>query len=183
MNTPAFIKLLTTWVLGTMINLQPHAPWETSYGRTAEVLAKIAAEEPLFAGEDGPRKTASWFVSVAWFESNFNPKAEGDCRVQDAKKRCIAQPQSFCLFQIGSSNFASLGVNLHAIMNDPEVCTRAARKMMKISIGVCRSRPIEDWLGQYASGGENCGGLVESRHRVNKAKWIFGRFPWASPGE
>lgn len=155
---------LAAWVLFAMSSIQPKAPWIDTYPKTADAIAKVSIDEPLFDGDDGPRRTAALFVSVAWFESTFNPKAEGD------------KGQSVCLFQIGVSNLKALGTTRQEILEDVEVCTRAARRMMKISFNVCRRRPFEEWLGHYASGGNTCGGLKESRHRVEKAKWIFAHF-------
>lgn len=167
-------KALIAWVLAAMTQAQPPAktPWADTYATTAEALATVAEEEPLFDGKDGARRTASWFVSVAWFESTFKPDAVGD------------KGQSVCLFQIGVSNLKGLGVTKNELLTDVAACTRAARRMMKASIGVCSKRPLEDWLGQYAAGGDSCGGpegqgLRESRHRVRKAIWLFSNIPFA----
>jgi hypothetical protein len=163
-----------------MVAAQPAAPWRDTYEGTAEALALVAADSPLFEGAEGPRRTASWFVSVAWFESRFDPHAKGDCRTRDARGQCLSAPHSLCLFQIGISNLPALGLSQEEILSSPEACTRAARRMMKISLGVCRGRPLDERLGHYASGGDTCGGLRESRHRVNKAIWLFNRVPFAS---
>jgi len=164
---------LVKWVLASMTRAQPTAPWQATYRQTAEIFAKVATDSPLFRGVDGPKKTAAWFVSTAWFESRFDPKAVGDCRKRDKAGKCISLPNSLCMFQVGISNLPYLGLTKDQILESTEVCTRAARKMMKISFGVCRGRPSDEWLGHYASGGGVCGGLRESRHRVNKAKWLF----------
>lgn len=168
---------LSRWILDSMISAQPAAPWRDTYPQTAEIFAKVATDSPLFSGEDGPRKTAAWFVSTAWFEGRFDPKAKGDggCRRMGADNKCLEKgpPQSFCMFQIGKSNFEYLKTSEEEILGSTEVCTRMAVKMMKISFGVCKGRPMDEWLGHYASGGDTCKGLTESRHRVNKAKWLF----------
>jgi len=169
------LSLLKAWILAAMIALQPAAPWRDTYEATAETLAMVALDAPLFAGDEGPRKTASWFVAVAWFESRFDAKAKGDCTKKDAKGACLSPANSLCLFQIGISNLASLGLTAEEILSDPETCTRAARRMMKTSMAVCRGRPTDDLLGHYASGGGECGGLRESRHRVALARWVFDR--------
>jgi len=198
---------LSRWILDSMIRAQPEAPWRDTYPQTAEIFAKVATDSPLFSGEDGPRKTAAWLVSTAWFEGRFDPKAKGDGRCLDSEPVTVAQleaainsppgtpmrpklrckkkgpPQSFCMFQVGKSNFEFLKTSEEEIMGSVEVCTRHAVTMMKSSISLCRSHPQDEWLAQYASGGGECGGkvlpngekagLLESRHRVNKAKWLF----------
>lgn len=174
---------LTPWILQVMVALEPTAPWRSTYETTAEALATVAEEEPLFPGKDGPRRTAALFVSVAWYEAHFQQDAKGDCRKKDDKGRCVAQPQSLCMFQVGRSNLGALGTTEEAILSDINVCTRSARKMMYDSFGVCRGRPTEDMLGHYASGGQTCGGLRESRHRVAKAKWLESKFPFVASDE
>lgn len=174
--TPA-VASLTAWVLASMISAQPSAPWRESYETTAAVLAQVATDAPLFGGREGARRTASWFVSVAWFESRFDPRAQGDCRRKDPQGRCLSDPQSLCLFQIGVSNLPSLKKSPSDLLESVETCTRVARQLMQISLGVCRGRALEEGLGHYASGGASCGGLRESRHRVNKARWLFDHIP------
>jgi hypothetical protein len=171
-------KALSAWILAAMLSAQPEAPWRDTYEATAEVFARVALEAPLFQGADGPRRTASWFVSVAWFEGRFDPQAKGDCRRKDKDGKCLSAPQSVCMFQIGVSNLAALGTTEPAILNDVEICTRAARRMMQTSMGVCRGRPTDELLGHYASGRGTCGGLAESRHRVTKARWLFDHVPF-----
>lgn len=165
--------LLKAWILAAMIALQPEAPWRSTYETTAQTLALVASDSPLFAGPEGPRRTASWFVSVAWFEGRFDPQAKGDCVRKDKTGRCLSAPQSVCMFQVGVSNLRDLGVSAEDMLNDVEVCTRAARRMMKTSMGVCRGHVVDELLGHYASGGGTCGGLLASRHRVGRARWLL----------
>ncbi len=171
MSSAALVK----WALKAMLTIQPAAvtPWADTYQDTAEVFAKVAEEQPLFKGDDGVQRTLSWFISTAWFEGRFDPRAKGDCTEKDKAGKCISPPQSLCMFQVGVSNLSGLGLTAEEILGSTEVCTRAARKLMKISMGVCKARPMEEWLGHYASGGGTCAGLKESRHRVTKAKWVF----------
>jgi hypothetical protein len=160
---------LVAWVWYMMLQLQPATvtPWAETYESTAKVFAEEATLLPLFSGSDGARRTAALFLSVAWFEGKFNPQAKGDCK----NGKC----ESLCMFQIGRSNVAGLKVTEEQLLSDVRVCTQAARKMMQISFGVCRGRPKLDILGHYASGGATCGGLRESRHRMQKAEWIFNQ--------
>lgn len=155
-------------ILALMIELEPNSPYRDTFSETAEVFAKVANEAPLFKGEDGSQRTAALFVSVAWFESRFNQKAIGD------------HGHSLCEFQIGISNLKALETSKDEILNNVEVCTRSARRMMSISFGVCRGKDVLDVLGHYAFGGQKCGGedgegLRESRHRMRKADFLFRR--------
>lgn len=173
---------LVSWTEEAMKKAQPSAPWQETYHDTAGTFVKLAKEAPLFAGVHGVRRTLSLLVSVAWFEGRFDPKAKGDCLEKDKKGRCIARPQSLCMFQIGRSNLKYLETTEEEILESTEVCTRAAMKMMKISFNVCRGRNEADFLGHYAAGGDACGGpkgegLRESGHRMLKAKWIFDHVP------
>lgn len=166
------MSTLAAWAMRMMLMLQPAAPWVDTYESTAIVLAEEAVQSPLFRGDSGSVQTLSLFLSVAWFESRFDPHAQGDCK-EKRDGKCISTPQSLCMFQIGRSNLAGLNVSETALLSDVRTCTRAARTLMKISFGVCRDFPRMEILGHYASGGSACGGLRESRHRMAKADWIF----------
>lgn len=165
-------------VLAMLIDAEPNAdasPWRGSYDATAQAISAVANESPIFDGDSGRLRTAALFASLQWFESNGNPAARGDCRKQDEKHRCLGDPQSFGLYQIGRSNFASLGVDEEIMTGPPYAQTIAARKMIAISFAICRGRAEDDLLGQYASGGSTCAGIEKSGHRMRKAKWLFDR--------
>lgn len=170
---------LVAWALAAMIAKQPKnlTPWADTYEDTAEAFVTVAEESPLHKAEnDGVRRTVADFVSVAWFEGRFDPKAKGDCKKKTPDGKCadLTTAQSFCTFQIGKSNFNHLKVTEEALLSDTLTCTRAASKMMKISASVCRGRPADEWLSQYAAGGGTCtAGQRESRHRVNLAAWLL----------
>lgn len=185
------MEALTAWILALMISLQPAAPWKDTYPHTAEVFAKVAIDAPLFKGIEGPRRTAAEFLSVSWFEGRFNPKAEGDGDCDKwsdvAKTTCThwINYRSFCTFQISSGNFEWLHVSKKDILGDIEICTRAARRMMKASHDLCQSekRAQIDWLGWYAVGGRNCTVSKKGQHRMEKARWLFEHNPLPSPEE
>lgn len=99
-------------------------------------------------------------------------------------------PQSFCLGQINSSNFSWLGVTEETLLEGEkngdgsvkrtgtEVCVAAMHTMMKRSLQICASRPLEDRLGWYAAGGDGCvRGFQASGNRVRKAQWLFNNIP------
>jgi hypothetical protein len=145
------------WVLSLMIAVQPNAPWRDTYESTAHAIAKVVAEEePLFAGELGRERTAAVLVSIAWFESTFNPAAVGD------------HGRSRGLYQIQGEGELS----------DPVEATRVALRLVRASFRVCRARTMDERLGWYAAGGKDCErGLRESRHRLLKAKWLVKNRP------
>lgn len=174
---------LVVWATRVMAALAPDAPWADAYALTAESLVKVAEESPLYARqEDGVRRTLAQDLGIAFYESTFKPNAEGDCRPEDSTKTKLCKPgargRSVCLFQVHESNHKALGVTREELLTSVEVCARAAHTMMRASFAVCRSRPLEERLSQYAYGGSTCGGpknegVLESRHRMGKALWIF----------
>jgi len=167
---------LIAWVWRMMLMLQPASitPWVETYEATAIAFVDEATRLPLFSGSTAIEQTVSTFLSVAWYEGRFDPKAKGDCKERQNGK-CISQPQSLCMFQIGRSNLNYLGITEEQILTDIRICTHAARTMMKTSFAVCKGFSNIELLGHYASGGSTCGGLKESRNRMRKAEWIFGQ--------
>lgn len=174
------------WVLALMLKAEPSAassPWRATYEATADAFARAASARPLFDGPRGAEKTAALLVSTAWFESGFRQDAEGDF-VRGA-------PTSFCALQVNASNFRALGVTREALTRDEldaegrvarraiDVCADAGLRMMRVSFGVCRGKPLERRMDHYARGGDGClpPPHDEGTHRVKKALWLFERVP------
>lgn len=171
--------LLQPWILTLMTALQPSAPWIDSYPATADGIAEAAEEQPLFAGEEGPRRTAALLVSIGWFESRFDAGAVGDC--DKGKPKSFATCRSFGMFQVERSNFI---VPVEVVMSDVGIAARETLRMVRKSREVCGHRPAEDMLGWYGHGRSGCDhALVESRHRVRKAKWLERTFPFGGPDD
>ena len=176
-------EILFQWTLRVMQSLQPAAPWSPTFSESAQVLVQAAETSPLYPVEqDGVRRTLALLLSIANFESSLKPDAEGDCDPKDREKSGMckkgARGHSLCMFQVGESNLKTLGTTRDEIQHDFAVCARSAVTLIKVSFGVCRAKAAEDQLAQYAAGGSACGGpkgegLLESRHRMAKAKWIF----------
>ena len=150
---------MTQWVLLLMISLQPAnvTPWADTFPATAESIARASVQSPLFAGADGPARTATVLVSVAWFEGRFNAHAIGD------------HGHSHGMFQ-----------SSRVPIEDLDEQTRQALGMMRASFAGCHARKAEDWLGHYASGGSTCtnvGGLIASRHRMSLAMRLWKDHP------
>ncbi len=205
------VRALALWALAAMNQLEPNTPYKDTYVHTADVFARSALSSPLFAGEDGPKKTVALYLGVSWFESRFDPKAKGDGTCLEWKsscsddtkddpryanvctKTCVKRgpPNSFCLGQVNRSNFKGLGVTEETLLEGEknaegtlttrtgtEVCVDAMNRMMKRSMQVCATEPLENRLGWYAAGGEKCTrGFRESAHRMNKAHWLFWNIP------
>lgn len=170
------------FVLDMMVKAQPPAgvPWRDTYATTAEAIATAANANPLFAGDEGPARTAAVMVGVAQMESSFDPKAKGDgCLERDENKKCVkrGEPQSLCAFQVGRSNFAVLGTNEEEILGDVFVCTRVALRLMHASFKICSGaewKPI-DRLNQYTTGGGVCVRPLhdEGEHRMRRGMWLY----------
>ena len=155
---------MNAWILIAMIALQPRAAWRESYAETAQAIADVAEESPLFDGATGRAKTAALLVSLARFESNFQPGAVGD----HGKSRGLFQVQG------------------HGTLDEPHDAARAAVAELRASLRVCRKRPLEERLAFYAGGGPaphdadgcpvNDDAVKKSRHRVALALWIFSKY-------
>lgn len=170
------MSVTATYVLALMLKLQPEAsvPWRSTYEATATAVAKAANASPLFAGDDGPAKSAALAVSVMWFESHFKPDAAGDF-VTNARGEKRAT--SFCAFQISETNFQYLGVTREQIQTDIQTCVDSGFRMMHASFKICSGSAwkLEDRLNQYATGGGACVRPKhdEGAHRVRKGIWLY----------
>jgi hypothetical protein len=138
-------------------------PWEATYPATADALAAAAIAEPLFDGARGAEHTLDLLVSLAWFESHFNPTAVGDGGA------------SVGLFQIAP---ATAGAT-RAQLLDPAQAAPIAIRLLRQSRRICKGRPVEEQLAWYARGGGGCSdkGYELSRHRWAKAKWLYTAHP------
>lgn len=150
--------LTYSWVLAAMMRLQPNAPWVATYSETAEAIAKASSEDPLFAGDAGPKKTAAVLVALAYFESNFNPNAIGD------------QGKSFGLFQIQPPT-AKIDASLLQL---PRNAAYVAIDLIRTSFSVCKDQPFAEKLAWYAAGSSKCldAGKKPSEHRLLLAQRI-----------
>jgi hypothetical protein len=136
------------WVVGLMVALEPSAPWRPTFEKTAEAIARVAESEPLF-DDHGEERTAALLVAIAWYESRLKPNAKS------------ANGQWFCLYQVDKRNLP----DPQKALDDPEVCTRAAIKIIRASLQKCGKSPLDDRLAQFMSG--SCDrGLPDSRYRM-----------------
>jgi hypothetical protein len=152
-------------VVGLLAALEPTAPYASTYEKTAEAIARVSESEPLFAPEDnGEERTATLLVALAWYESRLKPNAKS----KDGR--------FYCLYQIGKSYLPEP----EKALTDPEVCTRAAVKIIKRSLQVCSARPLPERLAIYISGVCERGG-VESRYRMHLANKLLKEHPMPPP--
>jgi hypothetical protein len=154
------------WVVSLMVALEPSAPWRATFEKSAEAIARVAESEPLWAaGDHGEERTAALLVAVAWYESRLKPNAKSK------------DGQFVCLFQVDKRHLA----DPQKALDDPEVCARAAVKILRASIEKCAKSPLEDRLAQFMSG--TCDrGVVQSRYRMFLASKLLKEHPFPSDG-
>lgn len=136
------------WVVGLMVALEPSAPWRGTFEKTAEAIARVAETEPLFE-EHGEQRTAALLVGIAWYESRLKPTAKSK------------DGQFVCLYQVAKRNLS----DPQKALDDPEVCTRAAVKIIRSSLQKCAKNSVDERLAAFMSG--TCDkGLSDSRYRM-----------------
>jgi hypothetical protein len=159
------MSIPVSWVVGLLAALEPTAPWANTYEKTAEAIARVSESEPLFAVEDkGEERTATLLVAIAWYESRLKPSAKSK------------NGKWYCLYQIDKQYLP----DPQKALTDPEVCTRAAVKILRKSIQLCSARPLEERLAIFMSG--QCDrGLPDSRYRMFLAKKLMKEHPMPEP--
>ena len=175
--------LLVSWCLAIMTMLVPKAPWAAELPKEAEAFVTAAERDPLFKGRRGVEETVDYELSVAWFESTFNPAARGDRGASWGLFQVsppTAQPYAdgTRAKRIAFGDLVDLWRPVGMDLLDPEAAAPLALRLMRVSFGICRDRPRSERLGWYAAGGEGCRGLKESRNRVAKAEWLALAYPF-----
>ncbi|MCW5836843.1 MAG: transglycosylase SLT domain-containing protein [Labilithrix sp.] len=153
------------WVVGLLAALEPKAPWSDTYEKTAEAIARVSESEPLFAADDrGEERTATLLVAIAWYESRLKPSARSK------------NGRWYCLYQLDKSYLP----NAEKALSDPEMCTRAAVKILRKSLAMCKARPPNERLAAFMSGQCDRGG-AESRYRMFLANKLLREHPMPPP--
>ena len=147
------------WVVSLMVALEPSAPWRDTYEKSAEAIARVAQSDPLF-GERSEERTAALLVAIAWYESRLRPTAKSK------------DGQFLCLYQLHRGHLP----DPQRALDEPEVCTRAAIKIIRASLQQCAARPADDRLAQFVSGACDKG-LVDSRYRMFLAGKLLREHP------
>lgn len=155
----AQVPVEPNWVLAKMYALDPSTPWLFTYQETAEAIAQASNADPLFSGDDGPKKTAAVLIALAHFESKFHPNAVGD------------SGKSFGLFQIQPPT-AHVDAGLLQV---PRNAAPIAIDLIRRSFKVCEAEPLDARLSWYAAGHSGCrkAGLLKSEHRMQLARKLF----------
>jgi hypothetical protein len=148
------------WVVGLMAALEPASPWRATFEKTAEAIARVSESEPLFE-DHGEERTAALLVAVAWYESRLKPNAKS------------SNGQWYCLYQVDKRWLP----DPQKALDNPEVCTRAAVKIIKASLAKCSARPLEERLAVFVSG--SCDrGVADSRYRMFLANKLLKEHPF-----
>lgn len=135
--------------------LAPNGRWVSRYWEISSAIASASEEEPLFAGDLGPLRTAAYLTAVAYYESTFSPTARGPAG-------------ELGLFQIHPLHKLN-----PEVLKDPYRAAPIAREMMRTSMRECSSLAQDERLALYASG--DCrAGRTQSAHRVRLARWLAG---------
>jgi hypothetical protein len=175
------------WILTLMVSREPASPYRDTFGATAEAIATTASREPLPGFSEN--ETAALIASVAWFESRFQPNAEGDCtdaarRVSVDCRRPGAIPRSFCAMQIHETNLAGYGTSRAEILGSIDRCIVIGLRIMRESFRVCARRARGERLAWYAAGGGECSrkedAIRKSKHRIALGDY-FARLPRPAP--
>lgn len=154
------VTALAAWALAAMTGLQPNAKWKPSYAATADAIAKVATEAPLYRGAQKEVRTAALFVAISYYESRFRTDARG------GKGRWL------CLMQVARENLPRGGAA--QVLSSPEACLRAALPVLRRSFEKCAGRPEVDRLGAFAA--STCEkGAAASRGRSYLAKLLLRR--------
>lgn len=148
---------MVAWLLAIMIALQPVAPWRDTYEKSAMAIAQAAVEQSV-KGDDNGSYTAVILVSLAWWESRFNPEAH------NAKDP-------------GGGSFGLFQASRVAIPNIFAQARQAAAKVNQSFIG-CSKLPLDKRLSHYTTGGPVCFPTRESTHRMNFAMKLLKEHPY-----
>lgn len=158
---------LVAWALVSMQSLQPvtdgspRVPWASTYETTADSIVTAALAHPL-VGRKGPDVpfTVALMVVWAYLESRFDPQAVGDSGA------------SFGLFQVNPSTAGEPKEKLLDADDGPAIALR----LIHLSFTVCRDRPVEERMAQYAYGRDCAHRLELSRGRVQRAAKLARTF-------
>lgn len=160
---------MVAWILSMMLLCAPAGVNTSRFWEVAEAIDVASHETPLYQTDDGVERTAAELVALAYYESRFDPMA-------------VASDWagfSWGLFQEHETNFPRLGITWRDAVT-PLPAARAALVLLAESHRICRGRPLEEQLSEYASGRGTCStpeGLRDSRVRMRLAASLLRRQP------
>jgi hypothetical protein len=121
------------------------------YAEIARAAARVAFDPgvtPLVAGARSRSQTLAIVLSVAFHESGF--RRDVDLGIGPFAR---GSGTDSCLMQIRVGRGSTTEGYSHAdLVADREKCFRAGLRLLRRSIGACRSLPPLDWLSAYARG-------------------------------
>jgi len=121
------------------------------YAEIAAAAARVAFDaqlRPLVAGPRARSQTLAIMLSVAYHESGF--RRDVDLGVGPLAR---GEGTDSCLMQIRVGRGTTVEGYSHAdLVADREKCFRVGVRLLRHSIGACRSLPALDWLSAYARG-------------------------------
>jgi hypothetical protein len=116
--------------------------------RAAAAVAFDPASKPLVAGPRARTQTLAIMLSVAHHESGFRRDVDlglGPLARGSGTDSCLMQ------IRVGRGNTEE-GYSHEQLVADRDKCFRAGLRLLRRSIGACRSLPPLDWLSAYARG-------------------------------
>jgi hypothetical protein len=177
-----FVAAMSAWV---PVTTQPgHGAHEDSMARYESIARDAASvafdetEEPLFSGTVGRAQTALLMLAIASYESNFQQAVDEGSRRGD-------HGGSYCLMQVHvGDGMTPEGWTGKQLVENRQLCFRAALHILHHSFSMCRALPIEDRLSAYASGHCYENARV-SRSRIGRARswWTGHSIPAELPSE
>jgi len=140
-------EALYSFAFSSMTFLSPEKDRVSEHEIMSAAFARVVdASDPLFKDDADKLRTMSVLVAVAFREGSLRPRVEGDCTESKPGEKCKGRPRSFCTFQVHQT----MGGN-DSLNEDPVKCVRAGMKILRTSVRVCPTKPI-NW---YAAGGEH----------------------------
>lgn len=183
---------ITVWMLSLMTYLTPAdrgaatfrvEGWketteqrEARYSAIASDLYEVLYDPttvPVYSGPRGRAKTAALMLSIAHFESRFDPDADrGPCH---GSKRCDSG-RSACMMQVHIGNGRTAeGWTKEDLFADRKKCFAASLNIIKGSWRACPELGRDGTLSVYASG--KCNAVGDSRKKVRTASYLLRQ--WA----
>lgn len=126
-----------------------------SIAEDVEAVVFDEDEPTIYRGPQGRAQTAALLLAVAYHESGFMPDVDlGPCyRGKNGKGSRCDSGKAACLMQLHADYGRTPdGHTLDELFKDRKVCLRSGLRLLRRSIGQCRSNPPEYRLAAYASG-------------------------------
>lgn len=153
---------MALWLMSAMVGwVPPRTVDAVRYASIADDIIEVAAEAPVFPGEDGIARTALLMAAIASYESSYRADVDS--------------------FQVRGDHGRSHGlmqVQLRTGEKCPDrtTCLRLGRERIRESLDACRALPFAERLSVYASG--RCMTSAASRRRMGRAVNYWTKAPY-----